>query len=197
MADVADRPLLAHTLDAVSQAADLVVVATREDLVDHVSSFAPGVVVVKGGHTRTDSELAGLTALGREFDLIGVHDGARPLVSPELIETLYKTAHTVGGAVPAQDVQGLVINRLDYQPVDDVVRMQTPQVFRGPELLAGYVKAAQSGFEGHDTVDVIMRFTDLEIEAVQGDPDNIKVTFPEDLEYVRKRLEGPSRSEPR
>ena len=196
MAGVAGRPLLAHTLDAVAKTADLIVVATRADLVTAVSSFAPGALVVKGGQTRTDSELAGLTALGREFDLIGVHDGARPLASSGLIEKLYQTAERVGGAVPALGVEGLIIGRDDHRPVGNVVRVQTPQIFRGPDLLAGYVRAAQSDFEGHDTVDVIMRFTELGVEAVPGDPDNIKVTFPEDLEFVRKRLEGPSRSEP-
>lgn len=197
MVEIAGRPLLSQSIDAVSSSADLVVVATRQDLLDRVKRLAPDAIVVKGGQSRTDSEIAGLAAVGPEFDLIGIHDGARPLVQAELIEDLYQTAQRVGGAVPSLEMPDLVVERRSLEPVDDVVRVQTPQVFRGPQLMAAFVRAAQTGFEGHDTVDVMMEYSDLPIEAVAGDPDNVKVTFPQDVELVRSRLEGPSRSEPR
>lgn len=197
MAVVAGRPLIAHSVEAVAATADVTVVATREDLVEQVEELGLGVVVTSGGQTRTDSELAGLTALGREFDLIGIHDGARPLVTRDLVETLFNTAEKIGGAVPVLDVEGPLIERKTLRPISNAVRVQTPQVFRGPGLLAAYVKAAQTSFHGHDTVDVIHAFSDLEVAAVSGDPTNLKVTFPEDLETVRRTLEAPSRSEPR
>jgi len=77
------------------------------------------------------------------------------------------------------------------------VAVQTPQVFRGPELLVAYVRAAQAGYEGHDTVEIVHRYGELKIAAVPGDPSNIKVTYPKDLEFVRQALGDPSRSEPR
>lgn len=197
MADIAGRPLIAHTLDAVIDTVDVVVVATRPDLVDRVEDLGVDVIVTTGGSTRTDSELAGLTALGREYDLIGIHDAARPMVRPGLVELLYETAEESGGAVPVLEPDRILFGRRSLTPVAGAVTVQTPQVFRGPELLAAYVRAANTGFEGHDTIDVIQRFGELEIVAVEGDPGNIKVTFPADLETVRSSLEGLSRTEPR
>lgn len=196
MTEIGGRPLIAHTVERVAASADITVVATRTDLVEQVKDLDLGVVVTAGGETRTDSELAGLTALGAEFDLIGIHDGARPLVTRELVDLLYRTADDVGGAVPVIDVETPLVERRTLRPVRDAVRVQTPQVFRGPELLAAYVRAAQTAFAGHDTVDVIHQFSDIEIAAVPGDAANIKVTYPQDLDIVRKTLEDPSRSGP-
>ena len=71
-----------------------------------------------------------------------------------------------------------------------------PQVFRGPALQAAYRAAAASSFEGHDTADVVRAFSYLEIAAVAGDPDNIKVTYQSDLDTVRAALD-PAHNEPR
>lgn len=196
MADVAGRPLIAHTILAVAGSADLTVVAARADLVGAIDELELGVAVTAGGETRTDSELAGLTALGREFDLIAVHDGARPLITDDLADLLFRTAAEIGGAVPCIDLEKPLIERRTMRKVTGAVRVQTPQAFRGPELLAAYVKVAQTSFEGHDTVDVVHRFSELEVAAVPGDPRNIKVTYQDDLEVVRRVLEDPSRSEP-
>lgn len=194
MAEIGGRPLIAHTVEAVVPTADVTVVATRADLVERVKRLDLGAVVTTGGQTRTDSELAGLTALGREFDLIGIHDGARPLVTRTMADLLFRTADDVGGAVPVIDVETPLIERRTLRPIHDAVRVQTPQVFRGPALLAAFVRAAQTEFTGHDTVDLVHQFSDLEVAAVPGDRENVKVTYPEDLDTVRKVLEDPSRS---
>jgi 2-C-methyl-D-erythritol 4-phosphate cytidylyltransferase len=73
---------------------------------------------------------------------------------------------------------------------------QTPQVFRGEELLAAYVSAAKIEYEAQDTAEIAQRFGKLAIQAVPGDPDNTKVTGPGDIEQVREALET-SRNEPR
>ena len=194
MAEIAGRPLICHTVEAVSSAVDITVVVARADLVEPMTMLGLDAVITQGGETRTDSELAGLAALGREYDLIGIHDAARPLVSPDLVERLYLRADEVGGAVPTLEPGQFLIDRRRLRPVTGLVTVQTPQVFRGAELLAAFVHAARGGFEGHDTVDVLERFGNLDIAAVEGDPDNLKVTFQADLEVVRARLEGSSRS---
>jgi 2-C-methyl-D-erythritol 4-phosphate cytidylyltransferase len=60
--------------------------------------------------------------------------------------------------------------------------------------MAAYVRAAQAGFDGTDTAEVVGLFSDLEVAAIAGEPDNIKVTFPADLEVIRGRLTAPSRN---
>jgi 2-C-methyl-D-erythritol 4-phosphate cytidylyltransferase len=141
--------------------------------------------------------MAGLAALGDPPDLIGIHDGARPLVSRALIERLFETAREVGGAVPVLASDTFFVERTTLQPVSNLMPAQTPQVFKGPELMAAYVRAARSGYEGRDTAEIMERFSEVPIAAVPGEPGNLKVTYPADLEEVRRRLTAPSRNEPR
>jgi len=197
LSEVAGSPLLSHTISAVLDIVDRCVVVSRPELVDKISDLSLGVEIVPGGSSRTLSEMAGLAALGDQFDLIGIHDAARPLIDPGLVNQLFLAAEETGGAVPILEPDDLLVDRRLYRPVDRPVAVQTPQVFRGPELLVAYVRAAQAGYEGHDTVEIVHRYGELKIAAVPGDPSNIKVTYPKDLEFVRQALGDPSRSEPR
>ena len=192
---VAGLPLVAHTIDAVSARVDRCVLVTRDDLVADVEALRLDTEVVPGGATRTLSEMAGLAALGDGYELIGIHDAARPLVSGDLIDVLYLRAGEVGGSAPVMPPDTMLVDRRYLKAVDHAVTAQTPQVFRGPDLMAAYVRAAQAGFEGHDTVEVIMRFGDLDIAAVPGESRNVKVTFPSDLETVRRLVGDPARNE--
>lgn len=196
MLDIAGQPLIAHTVSAVKDSVDMCVLVCREDQIDTLERLNLAATVVPGGVTRTDSELSGLAALGREYGQIGIHDGARPLVSRELIEKLFEVANDVGAAVPVLQTQQLLVDRRYHRPVQNASTVQTPQVFKGPDLLAAYVRAAQTAFEGADTVEVIQKFGTIDIAAVPGDPLNIKVTHPDDLELVRTHFEGSVHTEP-
>lgn len=194
MIEIAGKPLILHTIDAMVPSVDVCVVVCRPDLVETVAALRPGVTMATGGATRTSSEMAGLAALGGDIDLIGIHDAARPVVGTAQIEELFETARTHGGAVPLVEPDGLIVDRRTHEPVSGLHRAQTPQVFHGPELMASYVRAAQAGFDGHDTVDVVERFSDLRVVGVTGSPDNLKVTYPGDIDEVRNLLTDPSRT---
>lgn len=194
MVEVAGRRLIEHTIDAVVDHVDICVVVCRAEIVAEVAALRPDVAVTQGGATRTLSEMAGLTAIGREIDLIGIHDAARPLVKASTIEQLFETADARGGALPLLEYDKLILDRRTHQPITGLRGAQTPQVFRAPELMAAYVRAAQKGFEGHDTVEVVQEFGDVDVVGVEGDPTNLKVTYPSDLEAVRRLLSGPSRT---
>lgn len=187
---IAGRTLIEHTIDAVVGRVDVCVVVCSAELADDLERL--DVTVTLGGATRTTSEMAGLAALGDQFDLIGIHDAARPLVKPAMIESLFEAADAYGGAVPLLAYDRLILDKETHQPVAGLHGAQTPQVFRASDLLAAYVRAAHEDFNGHDTVEVMQRFSDVEIVAVPGDPGNIKVTYPEDLERVRARLSDTS-----
>lgn len=194
LAEVAGRPLISHTIDAVADLVDTCVVVCRPETIDEVAGMRGDIVVVAGGSTRTSSEMAGLAALGGEKDLIGIHDAARPAVDAALVERLFTLAAEVGGAVPVVEPEKVILDRKTHRPVAALRRAQTPQVFRGPELLPAYVRAAQAGFEAHDTVEVMQRFSDVTIVALAGDPANVKVTFPEDLDLVVETIRARSRT---
>ncbi|MCH8984073.1 MAG: 2-C-methyl-D-erythritol 4-phosphate cytidylyltransferase [Acidobacteria bacterium] len=192
MAMIAGKPLVVHTLEAVASVVDRCVLVCRSDQIEALGRLALDADLVPGGSTRTTSEMAGLAALGGRADLIGIHDGARPLVPVRLIETLFEVAARTGGAVPVLDPDAPVISRKTLRLVDGVGVVQTPQVFAGGALTAAYVQAAQADYEGQDTADVVMSFSDIEIAAVAGDPGNVKVTYPGDVEAVRSRIEARS-----
>jgi 2-C-methyl-D-erythritol 4-phosphate cytidylyltransferase len=196
MTPIAGRPLLAHTVAAIAPLVDICVLVCREEHAGEIDGISPNLTLVLGGPTRTRSELAGLGALSADVDLIGIHDGARPLVSSRLIAMLFDAADETGGAVPVLPPSKPLVDRSDLRRAREVAVAQTPQVFRGPELQTAYRAAAASGFEGHDTADVVREFSDLRIAAVEGEPWNLKVTYPSDIEVVRAALE-PSRIEPR
>lgn len=194
LSEVAGRPLIVHTIEAVSAHVDRCVVVVRAEVVERVGSLLPQTVVTPGGATRTSSEMAGLTALGGDFDLIGVHDAARPAPTADLIERLFTTADSTGGAVPVIEPESMILDRSTHRPVSGLTRAQTPQVFRAAALMTAYVRAAQSGFEGQDTAAVVMEYTDLVVAAVPGETSNLKVTYREDLARVSLILEDRSRT---
>lgn len=180
LVDIDGRPLAALTVTRIQPLVDEVVLVCRPDqraALEHL-----GVTMADGGATRTESEASGLAAMTGEHDLIGIHDGARPNVFPGLVERLFAAASTHGGAVPVLALDTPVVDLATAEVVENALAAQTPQVFRGPALRAAYQD--RGGIDGHDTVEVVQRHSDLRIAAVPGDPRNIKVTYRHDLDRV-------------
>jgi 2-C-methyl-D-erythritol 4-phosphate cytidylyltransferase len=194
MFEVAGRTVLSHTIDAVAPHVDLCVVVCRAEMIETVTRLHPGLVFAEGGATRTQSEIAGLAAVDEDVSLVGIHDAARPVVDASTINQLFTTAESHGGAVPLLGYERLIVHRETGRPLSGIHGAQTPQVFRAPELLAAYRLAASEGFEGHDTVEVMERFSDVRIVPVEGSAANIKVTFPHDVDQLSDLLKDPSRT---
>lgn len=198
---VGGRPLLAWSLaafDAAEPIAQIVLVIRGDDaeraaavLAEHPIGKLTAVVV--GGATRHASERAGLEVLAGDIDsgvvdLVCIHDAARPFVRAALLERVLAVARRHGGAIPGLAVDAPVLLRTGSgggaaEPVttEDLRRVQTPQAFRGPELLAAFRRAEAEGFAGVDTAETVARYSALDVHVVEGDHDNIKVTFVEDL----------------
>ncbi|HEY5889497.1 MAG TPA: 2-C-methyl-D-erythritol 4-phosphate cytidylyltransferase [Acidimicrobiia bacterium] len=179
LARVNQKAVLNHTIDAIAPFVDQIVLVVRSELIEQFRS--PGLIVVAGGENRTYSETNGIAA-SPPSTLIGIHDGARPAVSRQLIDSLFEEAALTGGAIPGLEPDGLGIDNEVVHPTRGPIRVQTPQVFWGPELKAAYAAAARTGYTGPDTMAVVHEFTNLEVTVIPGDPANIKVTHPEDLD---------------
>jgi 2-C-methyl-D-erythritol 4-phosphate cytidylyltransferase len=140
--------------------------------------------IVHGGATRHESEYKALQYLKDDvetglIDLVLIHDGARPLATPELFVAIADGAQTHGGAIPTI---ALDPREMDTARDETVARVQTPQGFRAAQLLQAYEKAAISGFVGTDTAACMEAFfPDVNTVAVAGDIFNIKITYPQDL----------------
>ena len=153
------------------------------------------IELIQGGDTRHASEERALRHLapavrGADFDLVLIHDSARPLCSRLLAAELVRTAAKYGGAVPCLPADDMV--RLDpdghIAPIPkNLVRVQTPQVFAAAPLLAAYEHAAEANFVGTDTSACVERFSSLRVQHVPGEEQNFKITYPKDL-YIANQL---------
>jgi 2-C-methyl-D-erythritol 4-phosphate cytidylyltransferase len=193
MLPLGDAPVLAWSVRAALAVADvdrLVIVVRAGDEEAVRDAIAPELgdheaLLVAGGDTRHRSEWAAIQVLAPaieagELDVVTIHDGARPLASPDLFAAVLAAARVHGGALPAAPVTGLVGR--DLSAVEgDLVGVQTPQAFRATELLAAYRAARSDGFEGTDTAATYERYAGGRVAAVPSGPLNLKITFPEDL----------------
>jgi 2-C-methyl-D-erythritol 4-phosphate cytidylyltransferase len=181
---VGGEPLIALTVRRVRGHVDTCVLVCRREQVREIDDLGLDVVVTVGGPTRTASETAGLEALGAVPDLVGIHDGARPNVSSALIERLFAAAEATGGAVPVFRPDNPLVDRGTLRPLRGLMVAQTPQVFWGKDLVECYRRAQEAGYTGRDTADVMSRFSAIEVAAVPGEPENLKVTYPQDVDRV-------------
>lgn len=191
------RPVLAHTLEAFEKSAsiDSVVVVVpagdetfcREEIVSKYG-FKKVAAVVAGGTERQDSVRNGIEAASPEASVIAVHDGARPLVTPEVIERVIAAAREHGAAIAAVPVKDTVkeasggfVRRT--VPREDLLSVQTPQAFRAGVLNLAFKKALEDGFTGTDESSLVER-TGVAVKAVEGSYENIKITTPEDMDFA-------------
>jgi 2-C-methyl-D-erythritol 4-phosphate cytidylyltransferase len=160
------------------------------------------VELVLGGNSRHESEERALRHLepairSASLDVVLIHDAARPLCTPALATKIVKAAAEHGGAVPglvAEDLAGVDADR-GLMPLDGPhVRVQTPQAFAAAQLLDAYLSAAAVGFEGTDTSACVERFSSLRVQYVEGEQENFKITYPQDLfianYFMQKTLRG-------
>ena len=154
----------------------------RKALAD--DAMPSSIEIVYGGASRHESEFNALQHLkpaiaAGEIDIVLIHDGARPLATPELFTAIAENAAQHGGAIPTI---ALDAREMDTVREETVARVQTPQGFRAKPLLEAYENAAADGFTGTDTAACMEKyFPDVKIFAVPGDVLNFKITYPQDL----------------
>jgi len=159
--------------------------------VDDVVIVGPVAGGIPGGERRRDSVAAGLMGLPEGADFVLVHDAARPLAGPELVgRVIDRLVHgDVDGVVPVvpirdtlKEVAGSVVVRTIDR--SNLVAVQTPQGFRVSALIR-----AHASFEGDATDDASMvEGVGGSIVWVAGDPGNLKLTYPEDLQVMEALL---------
>lgn len=199
MAPLKGEPMIVHTIRAF-QNCDVIkeiVVVTRKDLIKPVSSFCrdfPKVkCVVAGGADRPTSVQLGLKELSKRIKLAAIQDGARPLVSFEVIDRTVRAAHSYGASAPAIPVKdtiktvegGIVTNTPDRKTLYAV---QTPQVFDIDLLKGALQKAKEDKAEITDDCSAVERIG-MSVKIVEGDERNIKITTPFDLKLARLLME--------
>ena len=190
------RPILAWSLSlfvAMPEVAEIVVVAgqhTHADCVKLLNELhCQRATVVRGGATRADSVRAGLAALSSHCTHVAVHDAARPLVTAALVLRVLEGALANGAAVPAVPVgdtlhvisqHGMIASTTERS---NLRAAQTPQMSRRDWLEHAYRTAEGSTDEGG-----LLHAAGYPVVLVEGDPTNLKITWPVDLALAEALL---------
>ena len=200
LVEIAGKPVLtwsAEAFDAVADVGLIVIVCPSDRQEEYLKRaidpfpFVTPVTVAPSGPTRQESAFAGLEYVPDEFEFVVLHDGARPLVTPELIEhtiAIVKGNIDCDGAVvahPAIDTLKVVENGVVVGTPDRNVfwNAQTPQVFRHGIYRRAHAAALSDGFVGTDDSSLIERLGG-HVLVVEGPRDNLKLTVPEDYKLL-------------
>lgn len=189
------KPLLAHTLKIFQncKAVDSIILVAgkdelelcREQIVD-AYGFSKVDRLVEGGNERQQSVYNGIEQLGDKCEVVVIHDGARPIISEDIIERCIEGAKAFGAVsagMPAKetikilDADGFV----EYTPNREKVWVtQTPQAFRTEIIRKAHENAQREGISGTDDA-YLVECLGLKVRMEECSYENIKVTTPEDI----------------
>lgn len=197
LVEIAGKPVLTWSAEAFDAVGDigLIVIVCPEDrqkeYLEHAIDpfpFVTPIVLAPAGSIRQESAFNGLEYVPDDYEFVVLHDGARPLISPELIEHTINTVKgnfDADGAVvahPSVDTLKVVEDGVIMGTPDRTVfwNAQTPQVFRTNIYRRAQAQALADGFVGTDDSSLIERLGG-KVLVVEGKRDNIKLTVPEDF----------------
>lgn len=199
------KPVLSwavEAFDAVEQVGHIVIVCPEDRMDEYKTQaiepydFVTPITYADAGMIRQVSAMNGVSAVPDSFKFIGIHDGARPLITPDVI------THAINVLKGSVDADGVIVGHpaIDTMKVidgDTVVGTpdrsmfwiaQTPQIFLASVCKSAHISAMSEGYIGTDDSSLVERIGG-KILLVDAPRDNIKVTVPEDLGPVSAALE--------
>ena len=195
------EPVLVHTLRQLEgcRLIQEIIVVTRNDLIVaagelcKANNFTKVSKVIAGGKTRMESVFAGIGEVAPGINLIAIHDGARPLVTQELLNEVIVRGAECAAAAPAialKDTVKRVNNGFAEGTLarNQLVGIQTPQVFEASLIRAALLKALQDKAELTDDCAAVERMG-MKVALTKGSEENIKITTPFDLLLAEAILE--------
>ncbi|MBE6947860.1 MAG: 2-C-methyl-D-erythritol 4-phosphate cytidylyltransferase [Ruminococcaceae bacterium] len=199
MASLGGEPMIVRTVRAFqnSPQIDEIVIVTRQDLIQPIMDYCGGFdkvqTVTVGGESRQESVEIGLSVLTADMEMVAVHDGARPLVTQEVIARTVRAAASSGAAAPAIPVKDTIKQvegeTIIVTPDRNCLRAgQTPQVFQVQLLKKALQKAKEDQAVVTDDCAAVERLG-VAVRLVEGQERNLKVTTPMDLKIAELWLE--------
>lgn len=195
-------PLILHTLNrfAASQVRKVILVAARRELsrcqeLIRSDSQLGGLECIfqSGGQRRQDSVSEGLARLDADCEVVVIHDGVRPFVSPHLIDRCVEVASREGAVavgVAARDTIKVIDADQHVKatpPRDSLWEIQTPQAFQTEIIREAFRRAAQEGAQATDDATLVERLG-RRVALLEGQRTNIKITTAEDLLFAEALL---------
>lgn len=205
--EAAGRPVVFHTWAAFDRAADVheIILVVRDGHQAHFEELARDLRPAKpwrltpGGQERQDSVWNGLQALAPAAELVAIHDGARPCVTPALITATFAAARAHGAAVAAQRVTDTIKESADGRTIaahldrSRLWAVQTPQAFRVDVIRRALAAVREQGRSVTDDT-AACALIDQPVQLVESPGPNPKVTVPCDLPYIELLLRGDTRA---
>ncbi len=196
--EVAGKPLFIHTLFALKKAYPFfqMIVALDPSMMEKakklLKKFKISADLAVGGATRAESVWNALQAVSPSCAWVAVHDAARPLISGPVVQRTIEEALRSGGALCALPATATVkrVNLKTRRVIktenrDSLYLAQTPQVFKKEILVKRYKTLGQKAFQATDEAALFDGSSQV-VNVVTGDPKNIKITTPEDLEFFER-----------
>ena len=201
VAPIGGVPMILRTVRALAASERIteILVVTREDLVASITELCKGEEKFKkallGGASRAESVVQGLQ--DASGDLVAIHDGARPFVTPEIIDRTVKAAESIGAAAPAIAVRDTikVAKNSEICATPDrstLFAVQTPQIFDLETIKSALQTAMTQNIPLTDDCSAA-EAAGLRVVLTEGSDENIKITTPMDLifaEAILKRREA-------
>ena len=194
--EVGGISIILRTLRTLNEAPgiDAIIIPTREDSVDEIANLCKEnslnkvKAVVPGGKTRAESVLKGILAAEEKFDLIAIHDAARPFVSEEIIEKTISAAKYYNAAAPAVPIKDTVKQAKDNIiektiPRETLCAIQTPQIFDSDIITAALTNEIKEGIPITDDCSAVENIG-MKVFTTEGSYLNIKITTPEDILFA-------------
>lgn len=200
--EIDEVPVLVHTLSAFQNCSsidEIIVCCREEEIVPYgnlCKTFGIDKVtkILQGGETRTRSVLNGVMECSPDTALVAIHDGARPLVTQEVITMAVEKARETGAAAPVVNLKdsikrvadGIIRENIDR---NSIVAVQTPQVFDKDLIKAALSKAVETNADFTDDCCAVEAIG-MNVSITEGSYENIKITTPEDILIAEALLQG-------
>ncbi|MHB0998935.1 MAG: 2-C-methyl-D-erythritol 4-phosphate cytidylyltransferase [Armatimonadota bacterium] len=204
--NISGLPIIVRTLRVFQECANIdeIIIVVRSEQISpteeiiRAHGITKAVRVVSGGDTRQDSVRNGLAHVSPQCDIVAIHDGARPFVTPEIISSSIKAAIENRAAIVAVPVIDTIKSSSDGKFIDSTLErsclyaVQTPQTFEINTIRDAFERAYADSFLGTDDASLVERLG-IPVRIVEGSYENIKITTPNDLsaaEGIVCRREG-------
>lgn len=197
--DLCGKPVILRTIEAFQNAdcVNEIIVVTRKESIPEISDLIHEAdlskvsCVVQGGSTRAESSYIGVFHCDKKAKLIGVHDGARPLVTEDLIQRVAlgakKHMACCPGNVPTDTIKSVNDSHFvqDTIPRDKTVCVQTPQIFDSEIIKGALTKAVNDQWTITDDASAVEQLG-VSVYVEEGSYENIKLTQPLDYYLAEK-----------
>lgn len=192
---IGDKEILSHTIEKFEACGSIneIILAADEDCIDFCQleivsryNYTKVKKIVRGGDQRQHSVSNALKAVNPSTDIVLIHDGVRPFIDNDRIETVIEAAKTHGCAVlgiKVKDTVKVCDNNdfvLDTPDRNFLWLAQTPQGFKYDIILSMYEKAIAEQYLGTDDAMLAANYG-FKVKMIGGSYDNIKITTPEDM----------------